>query len=123
MSNSNNVSARERIASLLDDSSFVEVGSYVQARSTDFNVSAADNPADGVVTGYGVIEGKLVYVYSQDASVFGGAIGEMHAKKIANIYNMALKMGAPVIGLLDSAGMRLQEGVDALEAFGEIYGK
>ncbi len=123
MSNSNNVSARERIASLLDDSSFVEVGSYVQARSTDFNVSASDNPADGVVTGYGVIEGKLVYVYSQDASVYGGAIGEMHAKKIANIYNMALKMGAPVIGLIDCAGLRLQEATDALYGFGSIFKK
>ncbi len=123
MSNSTNVSARERINSLLDDASFVEVGGYVTARSTDFNVQNQENPADGVVTGYGVIEGNLVYVYSQDASVLGGAIGEMHAKKIANIYDMAMKMGAPVIGLIDCAGLRLQEATDALYGFGEIFSK
>lgn len=123
MSNSTNVSARERIASLLDDSSFVEVGGYVTARSTDFNVQNQDNPADGVVTGYGVIDGNLVYVYSQDASVLGGAIGEMHARKIANIYDMAIKMGAPVIGLIDCAGLRLQEATDALYGFGNIFYK
>ncbi len=80
-------------------------------------------PADGVITGYGVIDGNLVYVYSQDASVLNGAIGEMHAKKIANIYDMAMKMGAPVIGLVDCAGLRLQEATDALEAFGTLYMK
>lgn len=121
MSNSTNVSARERIASLLDDSSFVEVGSYVTARSTDFNLQNKENPADGVITGYGVINGSLVYVYSQDASVLGGAIGEMHARKIANIYDMAMKMGAPVIGLIDCAGLRLQEATDALYGFGNIF--
>lgn len=123
MSNSTNVSARQRIASLLDDSSFVEVGSYVTSRSTNFNVSNQENPADGVVTGYGVIDGNLVYVYSQDATVLGGAIGEMHAKKIANIYDMAVKMGAPVIGLIDCAGLRLQEATDALHGFGELFYK
>ena len=123
MSNSTNVSARVRIDSLLDDSSFVEVGSYVTSRSTDFNVSNQENPADGVITGYGVIDGNLVYVYSQDASVLGGAIGEMHAKKIANIYDMAMKMGAPVIGLIDCAGLRLQEATDALNGFGELFYK
>lgn len=79
--------------------------------------------ADGVITGYGVIDGNLVYVYSQDAAVLNGAIGEMHAKKIANIYDMAMKMGAPVIGLIDCAGLRLQEATDALEAFGSVYYK
>lgn len=123
MSNSTNVSARQRIAALLDDSSFVEVGSYVTSRSTDFNVSNQENPADGVVTGYGVIDGNLVYVYSQDATVLGGAIGEMHAKKIANIYDMAMKMGAPVVGLIDCAGLRLQEATDALYGFGSIFAK
>ena len=78
-------------------------------------------PADGVITGYGVIDGNLVYVYSQDVSVLNGAIGEMHAKKIARIYDMAMKMGAPVIGLIDCAGLRLQEATDALEAFGGLY--
>ena len=112
--------ASNRIASLLDDNSFVEIGAKVTARATDFNLKATDTPSDGVVTGYGVINDNLVYVYAEDASVLGGSIGEMHAKKIANLYDMALKMGAPVIGLIDSTGMRLQESVDALDAFGEI---
>ena len=82
-----------------------------------------ETPADGVITGYGLIDGNLVYVYGQDASVLNGAVGEMHAKKIVRIYDLAMKMGAPVIGLLDSAGFRLQEASDALEAFGTIYQK
>ena len=123
MSNNSKLSARQRIASLLDESSFVEVGGLVTARSTDFNLADKDTPADGVVTGYGVIEGNLVFVYSQDATVMNGSIGEMHAAKIAKIYDMAVKMGAPVVGLLDCAGLRLQEAVDALAGFGTIYGK
>lgn len=113
--------ACNRIAALLDAGSFVEIGGAVTARSTDFNLQEKDTPADGVITGYGVIDGNLVYVYSQDASVLNGAVGEMHAKKIANIYDMAMKMGAPVIGLVDCAGLRLQEATDALEAFGSVY--
>lgn len=113
--------ASARIASLLDAGSFVEIGGAVTARSTDFNMQEKDTPADGVITGYGVIDGNLVYVYSQDATVLNGAIGEMHAKKISNIYDMAMKMGAPVIGLVDCAGFRLQEATDALEAFGNLY--
>ncbi|MBP3506949.1 MAG: carboxyl transferase [Lachnospiraceae bacterium] len=123
MSNNSQLSARQRIASLLDDSSFVEVGGYVTARSTDFNMADKETPADGVVTGYGVIDGNLVFVYSQDAAVLNGSIGEMHATKIAKIYDMAVKMGAPVIGLIDCAGLRLQEAVDALNGFGTIYAK
>lgn len=123
MSNTSQSLAGRRIASLLDENSFVEIGGSVTARNTDFGMAKADTPADGVITGYGVIGGSLVYVYSQDASVLGGTIGEMHAKKIARIYDMAMKMGAPVIGLLDCAGFRLQEGTDALNAFGEIYAK
>ena len=123
MSNTAQNLASKRIASLLDENSFVEIGGYVTARSTDFNMQQTETPGDGVVTGYGVIDGHLVYVYSQDASVLGGTIGEMHAKKIAGLYDMALKMGAPVIGLLDCAGLRLQEATDALNAFGEIYMK
>lgn len=115
--------ACNRIAALLDAGSFVEIGGAVTARNTDFNLMEKDTPADGVITGYGVIDGNLVYVYSQDASVLNGAIGEMHAKKIANIYDMAMKMGAPVIGLVDCAGLRLQEATDALEAFGSLYMK
>ena len=121
MSNTAQNLASTRIASLLDENSFVEIGGYVTARSTDFNMQQTETPGDGVVTGYGVIDGHLVYVYSQDASVLGGTIGEMHAKKIAGLYDMAMKMGAPVIGLLDCAGLRLQEATDALNAFGEIY--
>ena len=109
-----------RIANLLDEGSFVEIGGQVTARTTDFNMQEKKAPTDGVITGYGVIDGNLVYVYSQDASVLNGTIGEMHAKKIANIYDMAMKMGAPVIGLIDCAGLRLQEATDALNAFGSF---
>ena len=121
MSNSAQTLSGKRIESLLDDNSFVEVGSYVTARNTDFNMTAQETAADGVITGYGTIEGNLVYVYSQDASVMGGSIGEMHAKKISGIYKMAMKMGAPVIGLLDCSGLRLQEATDALDGFGQMY--
>ena len=113
--------ASSRIAALLDENSFVEIGAAVTARATDFNMNNTDTPSDGVVTGYGVINDSLVYVYSQDASVLGGSMGEMHAKKITRIYYMAMKMGAPVIGLIDCAGLRLQEASDALNAFGELY--
>ncbi len=116
-------SASRRIATLLDEGSFVEIGGAVTARSTDFNLQEKETPSDGVITGHGVIDGNLVYVYCQDAAVLNGAIGEMHAKKIANIYDMAMKMGAPVIGLIDCAGLRLQEATDALEAFGSLYYK
>lgn len=123
MSSTAQTLASKRINSLLDENSFVEIGGYVTARNTDFNLSEKETPADGVVTGYGVIDGSLVYVYSQDASVLNGSIGEMHAKKIANLYDLAMKTGAPIIGLLDCAGLRLQEATDALNAFGEIYTK
>ena len=113
--------ASTRIAALLDEGSFVEIGGAITARTTDFNMQQKETPADGVITGYGVIDGNLVYVYSQDATVLKGAIGEMHAKKIANIYDMAMKMGAPVIGLVDCAGLRLQEATDALSGFGNLY--
>ena len=118
---SNTSQASQRITALLDDNSFVEIGAKVTARATDFNLKQTETPSDGVITGYGLIDGNLVYVYSQDASVLGGSIGEMHAKKIVNLYNLAMKTGAPVIGLIDSAGFRLQEAADALNAFGEIY--
>lgn len=123
MSNAAQSLASKRISALLDENSFVEIGGCVTARNTDFNMAQANTPSDGVITGYGVINDNLVYVYSQDASVLGGAVGEMHAKKIAGLYDMAMKMGAPVIGLIDCAGLRLQEATDALNAFGEIYFK
>lgn len=115
--------ASQRIAALLDDNSFVEIGGLVTARATDFNMKPNETPSDGCVTGYGVIGGKPVYVYSQDASVMNGTVGEMHAKKITNLYDLAMKTGSPVIGLIDSAGLRLQEATDALNAFGTIYMK
>ncbi|MBR4734225.1 MAG: carboxyl transferase [Lachnospiraceae bacterium] len=118
---SNTSKASQRITALLDDNSFVEIGALVTARATDFNMKPTDAPSDGCITGYGVIAGNPVYVYSQDVSVMNGTLGEMHAKKIANLYDLAMKTGAPVIGLLDSAGIRLQEGTDALNAFGELY--
>ncbi len=115
--------AGRRIESLLDEKSFVEIGSLVRARATDFNMKPDDTPSDGVITGYGTIDGARVYVYSQDASVMGGSIGEMHAKKICNLYDLAMKTGTPIIGILDSSGVRLQESTDALNAIGEIYQK
>ena len=121
MSTNNASLAMQRIAKLVDENSFMEIGSLVTARSTDFNLTAAKTPSDGVITGHGLVNGSLVFVYSQDASVLNGTIGEMHAKKIVNVYNMAMKMGAPVIGLVDCGGIRLQESVDALESFGQIY--
>lgn len=121
MNESKQMSARERIENLLDDNSFVEIGAKVSARATDFNMSGKETPADGVVTGYGVIDGRIVYVYSQDVKVLNGAVGEMHGKKIAKIYELAIKTGAPVVGMIDCAGMRLQEATDALDAFGELY--
>ena len=121
MTHNTQSAALERINALLDAGSFVELGAYVTARSTDFNLSAQQTPADGVLTGYGTIDSALVYVYSQDASVYGGAMGEMHARKIVNIYEQAMKMGSPVIGLIDCAGLRLQEATDALDGFGRLY--
>ena len=123
MSSNNENLAMQRIAKLVDENSFMEIGSLVTARSTDFNLTAAKAPSDGVIIGHGLIDGNLVFIYSQDASVLNGTIGEMHAKKIASVYDMAMKMGAPVIGFIDCGGIRLQESVDALDGFGTIYAK
>lgn len=123
MNKSANNSAFTRIQSLLDAGSFVEIGANVNARSTNFHLYKEQTPADGVITGYGLIDGRLVYVYSQDSSVLGGSIGEMHSRKITQLYDMALKMGAPVIGILDCSGIRLQESTDALQGLGSIYQK
>ena len=112
--------AGSRINALLDANSFVEIGGLVTARATDFNLSARETPSDGVITGYGTIDGSLVYIYSQDVSVLNGTVGEMHAKKIARVYALAEKTGAPVIGLLDCGGLRLEESTDALDALGLI---
>ncbi|MCR5797144.1 MAG: carboxyl transferase [Eubacterium sp.] len=121
MSNSSKMSAKQRIEALVDANSFVEIGGNVTKRNTDFNMQEQTVPADGVITGYGVIDSELVYVYSQDVTAMNGSIGEMHAGKIARLYDMAMKAGAPVIGLIDCAGVRVQEAVDALAGFGQVY--
>ncbi|MBR1623696.1 MAG: carboxyl transferase, partial [Pseudobutyrivibrio sp.] len=112
--------AQARINALLDDNSFVELQSLVTSRNTDFNLDAKKEPSDGVIIGHGLVDGTLVFVFSQNADVLGGTIGEMHAKKILSVYDMALKVGAPVIGFIDCAGVRLQESFDALEALGSV---
>ena len=112
--------AGRRIETLLDANSFIEIGAQVAARSTDFNLSAAQTPSDGVITGFGTIDGNLVYICSQDVTVLGGTIGEMHAKKITRLYSLARKTGAPVIGIIDCGGVRLEESTDALNALGRI---
>lgn len=121
MSNSAKMSAKQRIEALVDENSFVEIGGLITKRNTDFNMQQKAVPADGVITGYGVIDSNLVYVYSQDVTAMGGSVGEMHAKKIAGLYEMAVKAGAPVIELIDCTGIRVQEAFDALAGFGEIY--
>ncbi|AZV55631.1 carboxyl transferase domain-containing protein [Clostridium sp. AWRP] len=115
--------ARERIEYLLDIGSFVEVGVFVSHRCINFGMENKEIPDEGVVTGYGTIGGRLVYVFAQDFTSTGGALGEMHAKKICNIFDMAIKTGAPVIGINDSGGARIQEGVDALSGYGNIFYK
>ncbi len=115
--------AMSRIDQIADPGSFVEIGGLVCARSTDFNIKNFDTASDGVITGYCTLNGCPAYVFSQDASVLGGTIGEMHSKKICNLYEMAVKTATPIIGILDCAGLRLQEATDALNAFGMIYAK
>jgi propionyl-CoA carboxylase beta chain len=116
------LTARERLEILLDDGSFEEVDTYVEHLCTDFGMDQEEKiPGDGVVTGSGTINGRLVYVYSQDFTVFGGAVSKTHAMKICKIMDMAMKVGAPVIGLNDSGGARIQEGVDALGGYAEIF--
>ena len=106
--------ARERIAQLLDEGSFEELDMFVQHRCTNFGQEKKHFLGDGVVTGYGTIEGRLVYVFAQDFTVFGGSLSETMAQKICKVMDMAMKMGAPVIGINDSGGARIQEGINAL---------
>jgi len=115
------LTARERIDLLLDKGSFREVDAFVQHRTHDFNLDKQKYMSDSVVTGWGTIEGRLVYVFSQDFTVFGGSLGEVHAEKICKIMDMAMKNGAPVIGLNDSGGARIQEGVVALGGYADIF--
>ena len=115
------LTARERLDLLLDPDSFVELGRFVTHRSTDFGLADRKILGDGVITGYGTIRGRLVYAFSQDFTVFGGSLGEAHAEKIVKIQDMALRSGAPVIGLNDSGGARIQEGVSSLGGYAEIF--
>jgi acetyl-CoA carboxylase carboxyltransferase component len=113
--------ARERINMLMDPNSFVEIDAFVEARSVEFDMQKKRVPGDGVVTGYGTVNGRLIYVSCQDFTVIGGSLGEMHAKKITKVMDMAVKMGAPFISINDSGGARIEEGIDALSGFGDIF--
>jgi propionyl-CoA carboxylase beta chain len=115
------LTARERLHFLLDEGSFQEIGMLVSHRSTDFGMEKEKYPGDGVVTGYGTVNGRLVYVFSQDFTVFGGSLSETHAEKICKIMDLAMKNGAPVVGLNDSGGARIQEGVVSLGGYADIF--
>ena len=115
------LTARERIDVLLDPGSFEEYDMFVEHRSIDFGMENQKIPGDGVVTGHGTINGRLVYVFSQDFTVFGGALSGMHAAKICKVMDIAMKVGAPVLGLNDSGGARIQEGVDSLAGYADVF--
>ncbi len=115
------LTARERIGRLLDPDSFTEIDKFVTHRCVNFDMAGKEAPGEGVITGYGTIEGRLVYVFAQDFTVLGGSLGEMHAQKICKVLDMAMQMGAPCIGLNDSGGARIQEAVDALSGYGKIF--
>ena len=115
------LNARERIESLLDKGSFVEIDAFVTHRCLNFGMEKQKIPGDGVITGYGTIDKRKVYVYAHDFSVFGGTIAEMFAKKIGKIMDLALKNKSPIIGLNDSGGARIQEGILSLEGCAEIF--
>lgn len=115
------LTARERIELLVDQGTFVELNPFIEHRCTDFGLGEQKGPGDGVVTGYGKVNGRQIFLFSQDFTVFGGALGEMHAKKIANVMDLAAKNGAPFVGLNDSGGARIQEGVVSLDGYGHIF--
>ena len=115
------LTARERVNLLLDENSFVELDLLVEHRCSNFGMEKIEAPGEGVVTGYGTINGRLTYVFAQDFTVIGGSLGEMHAKKISKVMDMAMKMGAPCIGINDSGGARIQEGVDSLSGYGQLF--
>ncbi|MCK8059544.1 MULTISPECIES: acyl-CoA carboxylase subunit beta [unclassified Fusibacter] len=120
---SGKLTARERINLLFDEGTFVELDAFVKHRCTNFGMEKVDAPAEGCVTGYGKVDGRLVYSFAQDFTVVGGSLGEMHANKICKVLDNALKVGAPVVGLNDSGGARIQEAVDALSGYGKIFFK
>jgi len=115
------LTARERLDILFDKESFVEVDVFVSHRCHNFDMQDKKAPGDGVVTGYGMVDGRLVFAFAQDFTVLGGSLGEYHAEKIVKVQKMALKMGAPFVGLNDSGGARIQEGVTALSGYGKIF--
>lgn len=115
------LTARERIDLLVDEGTFVELNPFIEHQCRDFGLDEQKGPGDGVVTGYGKVNGRPIYLFSQDFTVFGGALGEMHAKKIANVMDLAAKNGAPFVGLNDSGGARIQEGVVSLDGYGQIF--
>ncbi|WP_366143506.1 acyl-CoA carboxylase subunit beta [Mucilaginibacter sp.] len=115
------LTARERLHFLMDEGSFQEIGMLVTHRSTDFGMEKEKYPGDGVITGYGTVNGRLIYVFSQDFTVFGGSLSETHAEKICKIMELAIKNGAPVVGLNDSGGARIQEGVVSLGGYADIF--
>src|SRR5918993_2238350 len=117
------LTARERVALLFDPGSFQELDQLVTHRSTDFGLDKQRVPGDGVVTGYGTVQGRLVYAFAQDFTVFGGSLSETHAAKIVKIMDLAMKNGAPVVGLNDSGGARIQEGVVSLGGYADIFYK
>ncbi|MDD2502591.1 MAG: carboxyl transferase domain-containing protein [Clostridia bacterium] len=119
--NKGKLTACERIAKLVDPESFVEIDAFVTHRCHDFDMDKDTAPADGVITGYAAIEGRPVYLYSQDFTVKGGSLGEMHAGKITKIMDLAMKMGCPIVCINDSGGARIQEGIDSLSGYGEIF--
>src|SRR6201991_3509202 len=115
------LTARERVLLLLDESSFEELGKFVMHRSKDFGLDKEYYLGDGVITGYGTVNGRLVYIFSQDFTVFGGSLSETHAEKIVKIMDLAMQNGAPLIGLNDSGGARIQEGVVSLGGYADIF--
>jgi methylmalonyl-CoA decarboxylase subunit alpha len=115
------LTARERLLTLFDANSFVETDAYIETRAIDFDMQKKKVPGDGVVTGYGTVDGRLVYASAQDFTVIGGSLGEMHALKITKVMDMAIKMGAPYICMNDSGGARVQEGIDSLKGYGDIF--
>ena len=118
---SGKLTARERLEALFDPGTFREVDLFVRHRCVNFDMATAEIPADGVITGFGKVGGRTVYVYAQDFTARAGTLGEMHAKKICKVMDLAMRSGAPVVGLCDSGGARIQEGVDALAGYGEIF--
>lgn len=118
---SGKLTARERLDLLFDEDTFIELDAFITHRSTNFGMDKVKAPGEGVVTGYGYIDDRLVYAYAQDFTVIGGSLGEMHAEKIVKVQENAMKVGAPIVGLNDSGGARIQEGVDALSGYAKIF--